>query len=93
MALIVDLTETPYGIAITGAYARISLLRADKQGLLLQVSRYATESAAKAGAQPILDRTEFAPTAALQNIQTGTLPYKKPRRRPGATGTILSVSQ
>lgn len=65
MALIVDLTETPYGIAITGAYARISLLRADKQGLLLQVSHYASEAAAKAGAQPILDRTEFAPTEEL----------------------------
>ena len=66
MALIVDLTETPYGIAIPGAYARISLLRADKQGLLLQVSHYASEAAAKAGAQPILDRTEFAPTDQLQ---------------------------
>lgn len=66
MALIVDLTETPYGIAITGAYARISLLRADKQGLLLQVSHYATEAAAKSGASPILDRTEFAPTDQLQ---------------------------
>ena len=65
MALIVDLTETPYGIAITGAYARISLLRADKQGLLLQVSHYATEAAAKANASPILDRTEFAPTEEL----------------------------
>jgi len=65
MALIVDLSETPYGIAITGAYARISLLRADKHGLLLQVSHYATEAAAKAGASPILDRTEFAPTEEL----------------------------
>lgn len=65
MALITDLAETPYGIAITGAYARISLLRADKHGLVLQVSHYATEAAAKAGAQPILDRTEFAPTEEL----------------------------
>lgn len=65
MALIVDLTETPYGIAITGAYARISLLRADKHGLLLQVSHYATEAAAQSGASPILDRTEFAPTEEL----------------------------
>lgn len=65
MALIVDLTETPYGIAITGAYARISLLRANKHGLLLQVSHYATEAAAKANASPILDRTEFAPTEEL----------------------------
>ena len=65
MALIVDLAETPYGIAITGAYARISLLRADKHGLLLQVSHYATEAAAQSGASPILDRTEFAPTEEL----------------------------
>ena len=65
MALITDLAETPYGIAITGAYARISLLRADKQGLLLQVSHYASEAAAQSGASPILDRTEFAPTEEL----------------------------
>ncbi len=65
MARIVALTETPYGIAITGAYARISLLRADKHGLLLQVSHYATEAAAQSGASPILDRTEFAPTEEL----------------------------
>ena len=66
MALITDLAETPFGIPIPNAYARISLLRADKHGLLLQVSHYATEAAAKAGAQPILDRTEFAPTDQLQ---------------------------
>ena len=65
MALIINLSETPFGIPIPNAYARISLLRADKHGLLLQVSHYATEAAAKANASPILDRTEFAPTAEL----------------------------
>jgi len=66
MALTVNLTETSIGIPIDNAYARISLLRADKQGMLLHVLHYATEAAAKAGASPILDRTEFAPTAELQ---------------------------
>ena len=65
MALITDLAETNIGIPLDNTYARITLLRADKQGLLLQVSHYATEAAAKAGASPILDRTEFAPTEEL----------------------------
>jgi hypothetical protein len=83
MALITDLAETPYGIAITGAYARISLLRADKQGLLLQVSHYASEAAAKAGAQPILDRTEFAPTDQLQpGVSPLAIGYAWLKQRP-----------
>ena len=65
MALITDLAETPFGIPIPNAYARISLLRADKHGLLLQVSHYASEAAAQSGASPILDRSEFAPTEEL----------------------------
>lgn len=71
MALLTDLAETNIGIPITGAYARISLLRADKAGLLLQVSHYASAAAAAAGASPVLDRTIMAPTAELQ---PGTTP-------------------
>ena len=66
MALIVDLTETPYGIAITGAYARITLMRCDKEQTLMQVSHYANADARQANASPVYDRTFFAPTSELQ---------------------------
>jgi hypothetical protein len=66
MALIINLSETPFGIHIPNAYARLSMLRADKEGLLLQVSHYASEEAARSGAQSIMERTLSAPTAELQ---------------------------
>ena len=66
MALIINLSETPFGIPIPNAYARLSMLRADKEGLLLQVSHYANEQAARSGAQSIMERTLSAPTAELQ---------------------------
>jgi hypothetical protein len=65
MALITDLAETSIGIPLNNTYARITLLRADKEGLLLQVSHYATAEARAAGAQSVLDRTVMAPTADL----------------------------
>lgn len=66
MALITDLAETNIGIPLDNTYARITLLRADKEGLLLQVSHYATAEARTANAQPVLDRTVMAPTSELQ---------------------------
>ena len=84
MALIVDLTETPYGIAITGAYARLSMLRADKDGLLLQVSHYASERAARSGAQSIMERTLNAPTAELQpGVNPIAIGYAWLKKQPG----------
>ena len=71
MALITDLAETNIGIPLDNTYARITLLRADKEGLLLQVSHYATAAARAANAQPVLDRTVMAPTSELQ---PGTTP-------------------
>ena len=71
MALIADLAETNIGIPLDNTYARITLLRADKDGLLLQVSHYATAEARAANAQPVLDRTVMAPTTELQ---PGTTP-------------------
>jgi hypothetical protein len=66
MALIVDLATTPYGIPAPSAYARISLLRADKDGITMQVLHYVSEDAARAGAEPLLSRTEYAPSNELQ---------------------------
>lgn len=66
MALLIDLAETNIGIPLDNTYARITLLRADKAGLLLQISHYATAAARASNAQPVLDRTVMAPTAELQ---------------------------
>lgn len=66
MALIVDLATTPYGIPAPNAYARISLLRADQDGITMQVLHYVSEQAARAGAEPLLSRTEYAPSSELQ---------------------------
>ena len=65
MALIVDLATTPYGIPALNAYARISLLRADQDGITMQVLHYVSEQAARAGAEPLLSRTEYAPSSEL----------------------------
>ena len=65
MALIADLAETNIGIPLTNTYARITLLRADKEGLLMQISHYATAAARAANAQPVFDRTIMAPTNEL----------------------------
>lgn len=66
MALVIDLAETSIGIPIPASYARITLLRADKEGLLLQVSHYASAAARAAEASPVYDRVFMAPTAELQ---------------------------
>jgi hypothetical protein len=65
MALIVDLATTPYGIPAPNAYARISQLHVDKDGMSMQVLHYASEQAAHAGAVPLLSRTEYAPSSEL----------------------------
>lgn len=84
MALITDLAETPFGIPIPNAYARISLLRADKHGLLLQVSHYANEQAARSGAQSVLERTLNAPTAELQpGVNPIAIGYAWLKQQPG----------
>lgn len=71
MAISLNLNETPYGIPIKGAYARISMGRLDKTGMLLQISHYASEKAAKDGSQPLLDSHEFAP---LNELSDGSNP-------------------
>jgi hypothetical protein len=66
MAFTTSLTETNIGIPLADTYARITLLRCDKKQCLLQVSHYANADARHANAQPVYDRTMFAPTADLQ---------------------------
>lgn len=66
MALITDLAETTIGIPLLDTYAKIMLLRADQQGLLLQVSHYVSEAASSAGAASVCDRTFAAPVTELQ---------------------------
>lgn len=66
MALITDLAETNIGIPLADTYARITLMRCDKEQTLLQVLHYANLDARQANAQPVYDRTFIAPTAELQ---------------------------
>jgi len=66
MAFTTSLTETNIGIPLADTYARITLLRCDKEQCLMQISHYATAEARHANAQPVYDRTVFAPTAELQ---------------------------
>jgi hypothetical protein len=66
MALSISLTETNIGIPLADTYARITLMRCDKEQTLMQVSHYANADARHANAQPVYDRTVFAPTADLQ---------------------------
>jgi hypothetical protein len=66
MALSISLSETFIGIPLADTYARITLLRCDKEQTLLQVSHYANVDARNAKAQPVFDRTMFAPTSELQ---------------------------
>jgi len=66
MAFTTSLTETNIGIPLADTYARITLLRCDKEQCLMQVSHYANAHARQANAQPVFDRTVFAPTAELQ---------------------------
>lgn len=66
MALTASLTETHIGIPLADTYARITLMRCDKERTLLQVSHYANADARNTDAMPVFDRTLFAPTSELQ---------------------------
>ena len=66
MALTISLDETNIGIPLADTYARITLLRCDKEQCLIQVSHYANADARHANASPVYDRTFMAPTSELQ---------------------------
>jgi hypothetical protein len=91
MALSISLIETNIGIPLADTYARITLLRCDKEQCLLQVSHYANAEARHANASPVYDRTVFAPTA---DLQPGTDPlaigYAWLKTLPEYTGAVDS---
>lgn len=62
MALSITLNETDIGIPMADTYARIVMWRGDKDQTLVQVAHYASEDARQANAQPVANRTVFAPT-------------------------------
>ena len=66
MALTISLDETNIGIPLADTYARITLLRCDKEQCLMRVSHYANADARHANASPVYDRTFMAPTSELQ---------------------------
>lgn len=66
MALTTSLAETNIGIPLADTYARITLLRCDKEQCLMQISHYANADARQANASPVFDRTFMAPTSELQ---------------------------
>jgi len=65
MALIINLEQTDIGVPMKATYARITMVRADKEGLTLQVEHYASAAAREAGAQPVLSQSFRAPSSAL----------------------------
>ena len=66
MALSTSLAQTSIGIPMADTYARITLMRCDKEQTLIQISHYANAGARKEAASPVWDRTMFAPTSELQ---------------------------
>lgn len=66
MAFAISLPQTNIGIPLTNTYARITLLRCDKDQCLMQVSHYANSKARQASANPVYDRTVIAPTNELK---------------------------
>jgi len=66
MALQSSLTETNIGIPLNDTYARITLMRCDKEQILLQVSHYANADARNNNASPVYDRTFMIPFEELQ---------------------------
>ena len=65
MAFTTSLSETNIGIPLADTYARITLLRCDKEQCLIQISHYANADARHANASPVYDRTFMAPTSEL----------------------------
>ena len=66
MALSTSLAQTNIGIPMADTYARITLMRCDKEQTLMQISHYANADARNEDASPVFDCTLFAPTSELQ---------------------------
>ena len=68
MALSISLDQTDIGIPMADTYARIVMWRGDKDQTLIQVAHYASADARQANAQPVANRTVFAPTADCEGM-------------------------
>ena len=68
MALSITLTETDIGIPMADTYARIMTWRGDKDQTLIHVAHYANQDARQSNAQPVADRTLFAPTTECEGM-------------------------
>ena len=68
MALSITLTETDIGIPMADTYARIVMWRGDKDQTLIQVAHYASRDARQVNAQPVANRTLFAPTSECEGL-------------------------
>ena len=67
MALTASLAQTNIGIPVADTYARIMMMRCDKERTLVHVAHYANAEARNADAMPVFDQTLFAPTGELQS--------------------------
>ena len=68
MALSISLDQTDIGIPMADTYARIFMWRGDKDQTLIQVAHYASADARQANAQPVANRTVFAPTTDCEGM-------------------------
>jgi hypothetical protein len=68
MALSITITETDIGIPMADTYARIVMWRGEKEQTLIQVAHYANADARQANAQPVANRTVFAPTSDCEGM-------------------------
>ena len=84
MALIVDLPQTEVGVPMAATYARVVMVRADKDGLQIQVLHYASAEARAAGAQPVLNQSFHAPTSELDPATHPVhIAYEWLKKQPG----------
>ncbi len=68
MALSISLDQTDIGIPVAATYARIVMWRGDKEQTLIQVAHYASADARQVNAQPVANRTVFAPTGECEGM-------------------------
>lgn len=67
MALTINLPVTNIGLPLANTYARITMMRGDKDGFLILVTHYANADARAADAAPVLNRTLVAQLSELSN--------------------------
>jgi hypothetical protein len=77
MALSTSLAQTNIGIPMADTYARITLMRCDKEQTLMQISHYANADARNEDASPVFDCTLCS--------KTGTAPLQHQPGKPKLT--------